>query len=315
MARNLLLLSGNAHPALAKAVATELGTQLVNAQIDKFPDSETRVEIHDNVREQDVFVIQPIAAPVNDHLMELLIIIDALQRASAGRITAVVPYFGYARQDRKDASRVPITARLAANLYESAGADRLLAVDLHSAQIQGFTNKPFDHLYARGTMIKTLKREVVAKSKTEPIVVAPDVGAAKMARSWATRLGTPLAIVDKDRQDAHNTKVSAIIGDDIAGRTAIIVDDMITTGGSLLKAAEALKAAGAAHVIAATTHGVLCDNATGRINASTALDHVYITDTLPELESSPKITRVSVAPLLAQAIANVHEGTSVSDLF
>lgn len=315
MARDLLLLSGNAHHALAASVAAQLGVKLVDAKVDKFPDDETRVEIHDSVREQDVFVLQPTGPSANENLMELLIIIDALRRASADRITAVIPYFGYARQDRKDASRAPITASLVISLLESAGVDRLLAIDLHSAQIQGFTNKPFDHLYARSAIIETLRQEVAKKSPQPPIIVAPDVGAAKMARSYAKRLNTSLVIVDKDRQDPRNTQVAAIIGESVAGRTVILIDDMVTTAGSLLKAAEALKANGAAQVIAAATHGVLCGDATDRIAASPDLDHLYVTDTLPGSRSIDKISRITIAPLLAQAIANVHNGHSVSGLF
>jgi len=310
MARELLLMSGNAHPELAESVANELGIGMVDATVDQFPDGETRVRIADNVREQDVFVLQPTGPPSNHNIMESLIIIDALERASAGRITAVTPYYGYARQDRKDASRVPISAKLVANMFAAAGTNRLLAVDLHSAQLQGFSDLPFDHLYAVNTLAAAIKDDV-----DKPVVVAPDVGAGKMARGYARRLGTDWAIVDKDRVDGKTTHVAAIIGHSIVGRDALIVDDMVTTAGSLLKAAEALKEQGAETVMAAATHGVLCGDALGRIAASPYLDHLYVTDTLPAHGANDKISRVTIAPLLAQAISNIHRGESVSELF
>ncbi len=308
--RDLLILSGNAHPALAKAIAKELRIKLVDASIDSFPDGETRVQITENVRDKDVFVIQPTGAPANQNIMEALIIIDALKRASAGRITLVMPYYGYSRQDRKDASRVPITAKLAANLFAAAGVDRLLAIDLHAAQIQGFSDLPFDHLYAGQTITAVIKKEI-----DHPLVIAPDVGAAKMARKFAHKLGTDWAIVDKERIDGRTTEVAAIIGNDIKGRNAVIVDDMATTAGSLLNAAAALKKAGAKSVVAAVTHGILCDGAPKRIDADRNIDHLYTTDTLPPVEESKKITYISIAPLLAQAITNIHKGESVSGLF
>jgi ribose-phosphate pyrophosphokinase len=306
----LMILSGNAHPALAEAVAAQLGVGLVDAVVGHFPDGETQVKIANNVRDQDVFVIQPTGPPANQNIMETLIIIDALRRASAGRITAVIPYFGYARQDRKDASRVPISAKLVADLFETAGVDRLLAVDLHSAQTQGFSNLPFDHLYARNALLDRVKREV-----NDPLVVAPDVGATKMVNGYAERLGADLSIVVKDRVDGRTTKVAAVIGPSVMGRNVLLVDDMVTTAGSLLKAAEALKEQGAARVVAAATHGVLCGEAVERIEASPDLDHLFVTDTLPEHTPSAKITRVTIAPLLAQAISKIHNGESVSELF
>lgn len=306
----LLIIGGNAHPALAAAIADELRVDVVEATVDKFPDGETQVKIIDNVREQDVFLVQPTGPPANQNIMESLLIIDALQRASAGRITAVMPYFGYARQDRKETSRVPISAKLVANLFTAAGADRLLAVDLHAHQIQGFTDLPFDHLYAAHTIVATVKQEV-----DHPVVVAPDVGSSKMARRYARRLGTDWAIVDKERTDAHTTRVAALIGHDVTGRHALIVDDMVSTGGSLLNAADFLKDQGAETVCAAATHGILCGNAVARIEASEGLDRLYVTDTLPPAADSDKIRRITIAPLLAQAISNIHEGESVSELF
>jgi ribose-phosphate pyrophosphokinase len=310
MAQKLLLLSGNAHPLLAEAVAKELGIDLVDAIVDQFPDSETRVQIANNVRAQDVFVLQPTGSPANHNIMEVLIVVDALKRASAGRITAVMPYFGYARQDRKDASRVPISAKLVTNLLAAAGTDRLLAMDLHSAQLQGFSDLPFDHLYAGSTLVKAIKKDI-----KKPLVVAPDVGASKMARHYASRLNTDWGIVDKDRIDGHTTKIAAIIGPPVKDREILLVDDMASTAGSLLKAAEALKEQGAKSVVAATVHGVLSGDAVERITASKHLDRLYVTDSLPAHEESKKITRVTIAPLLAQAIANIHRGESVSGLF
>ncbi len=310
MAQELLLLSGNAHPLLAEAVAKELGVELVDATVDQFPDSETRVQIANNVRAQDVFVLQPTGAPANQNIMELLIIIDALKRASAGRITAVMPYFGYARQDRKDASRVPISAKLVTNVLAAAGTDRLLAMDLHSAQLQGFSDLPFDHLYASNTLVEAIK-----KALKKPLVIAPDVGASKMARHYASKLDADWGIVDKDRIDSHITRVAAIIGPSVQGREVLLVDDMVSTAGSLLKAAEALKQQGAKKIVAAAAHGILNGDAVERINSSPHLSHLYVTDSLPTHEVSTKITRVTIAPLLASAIRNIHNGESVSDLF
>lgn len=310
MAQEMLLLGGNAHPELAGSIASELDMDLVHASVGSFPDGETRVRITDNVREQDVFLVQPTGPPTNQNVMESLVLIDALKRASAARITAVIPYFGYARQDRKSASREPITAKLVTNLFAAAGVDRLLAVDLHAHQIQGFTDLPFDHLYAARTMTEALRSEL-----DQPVVVAPDVGAGKMARGYARRLDTEWAIVDKDRSDPVTTRVAAIIGHSVTGRTALIVDDMVTTAGSLLNAAEALKEEGAERVVAAVTHGVLCNGAVQRIEESEYLDHMFVTDSLPVYEPSDRISRVTLAPLLAQAITNIHEGKSVSVLF
>lgn len=308
--RELLVLSGNAHPELAGDIATQLGIGLVNATVDQFPDEESRIKIHDNVRELDVFLIQPTGPPANHNIMETVLMIDALKRASAGRITAVIPYFGYARQDRKDASRVPISAKAVINLFEAVGTDRLMAVDLHAHQIQGFTDLPFDHLYAAKSISEVLLDEV-----DHPVVVSPDVGASKMARKFADRLKTDWAIVDKDRIDAETTTVAAIIGHSVVGRNAVIVDDMASTAGSLVNAAMALKEQGALQVVAAVTHGVLSGDAVKRIEDSEYLDLLYTTDTLPRVGESDKIRRITIAPLLARAIRNVHDGESVSGLF
>jgi ribose-phosphate pyrophosphokinase len=278
--------------------------------ISQFPDGETDIEIADNVRGQDVFVIQPTGNPADHNIMELLLIIDALHRSSAGRITAVISYFGYARQDRKEASRKPISARLVANLLSAAGANRILSVDLHAPQIQGFTDLPFDHLSAAGTIASKLARKI-----EHPVIVAPDIGASKLAKEYAKRFTTDWAIVDKDRIDGRTTKVTAIIGEHkIKGRNALIVDDMASTATSLLNAAKALKDQGAKQVIAAVTHGVLCDDAVINIESSPYLDRLYVTDSLP-VTAAKKIEIISIAPLLAKAIRNIHDGKSLSGLF
>lgn len=312
MARSpeLRILSGNAHPQLAADIASELGTSLVAATIEQFPDEETSIKIDDDVREQDIFVVQPTGPPANHNVMESLLVIDALRRASADRITAVIPYFGYARQDRKDRSRVPISAKVVANLFASTGVDRLLAVDLHSQQIQGFSDLPFDHLYATGTIAKAVSEDV-----ERPVVVAPDVGAAKMVRRYARLLQTEWAIFDKEREDAYSTKLTPIIGEDVNGRNTLIVDDMTSTGGTLVNAATALKEAGAVGVVAAVTHGVFSPRARDVLENSDALDALYTTDTLPPRLVSDKVRRITIAPLLAKAIANIHIGRSVSSLF
>jgi len=311
MAGELLLLSGSSHRELSKSVADELGIDLAVVDIGKFPDGETRVQIGQNVRESDVFLIQPTGPPANDNLMESFIVFDALRRASVRRITAVIPYFGYARQDRKEASRMPISAKLVTDLYAASGVNRLLAVDLHAHQIQGFTNLPFDHLYAARTILETIESEV-----DKPVIYGADVGASKMARSYANKLGTnEWGTVDKDRIDSSTTRVAAIIGSSVIDRNVVIVDDIVAGGSTLLNAATALKNEGALSVVAAVTHGVLCDGAIERIEASTDLDLMYVTDSLPEPRESDKIRRITIAPLIAKAIKNIHNGESVSELF
>ena len=311
MKHGLQILTGNAHPQLAETIANELETPLLEASVSQFPDEETSVHIQGNVREQDVFLIQPTGPPANHNIMEALVMVDALKRASAGRITAVLPYYGYARQDRKEKSRVPISAKLVANIFEAAGVDRLLSVDLHAHQIQGFSDLPFDHLYAGKTIRRTLK-EVVQ----DPVIVAPDVGAAKGVKSFARKWNADWAIVDKDRIDANTTEVTAIIGKDVKGRTALIVDDVATTAGTLLNTAEALKEQGAERVVAAITHGVLCGNAVERIENSKGLDELYVTDSLPRhWDETGTIKQISIAELLARAIYNINKGDSVTGLF
>ncbi|HSX33604.1 MAG TPA: ribose-phosphate diphosphokinase [Candidatus Saccharimonadales bacterium] len=320
MSRELLIFDGTAHSELTDGIVRKLESDLidtkdhslrVHAEVGSFPDGETSIKIKDNVREQDVFVIQPTGPPVNDNIMKSLVIADALRRASAWRVTLVAPYFGYARQDRKDMSRVPITAKLVTDLYSASGYNRLLAVDLHAHQIQGFTNLPFDHLYAGRTIADHLRQEL-----EDPIAVAPDVGAVKMAKGYARRLGreNDWAIVDKDRIDGHTTRVTEIVGRSVVGRNAVIFDDMTSTGGSLIGAAKALKHAGALTVVAAVTHGVLSEGAIERIEENEDLDCLVITDSLPEAGKSHKIRRITIAPLLAQAIQNIHNGQSVSEL-
>jgi ribose-phosphate pyrophosphokinase len=309
MSQELLLLSGSAHPELAQAIAEKSFETLVDAEIGQFPDGETKVKINDNVREKDVFIIQPTGPPVDHNIMELLIISDALRRSSAGRVTAVTPYFGYARQDRKDESRVPISAKLAIDLFENAGIGRICSIDLHAGQIQGFTNIPIDHLYARKTIVNAM-RDVL----DHPVIAAPDLGAGKKARKIAKMLNTEWAIVDKDREDDKVTRVAAIVGHSVRKRNVLIVDDIISSGGTILSAAEALKNKGALQVFAAITHGVLCGDAVEQIEASPYLDKLFVTDSLPG-PVTRKIGRISISTLLANAIKNIHAGESVSDLF
>ena len=309
MSQELLLLSGSAHPELAQAIAEKSFETLVDAEIGQFPDGETKVKINDNVREKDVFIIQPTGPPVDHNIMELLIISDALRRSSAGRVTAVTPYFGYARQDRKDESRVPISAKLAIDLFENAGIGRICSIDLHAGQIQGFTNIPIDHLYARKTIVNAM-RDVL----DHPVIAAPDLGAGKKARKIAKMLNTEWAIVDKDREDDKVTRVASIVGHSVRKRNVLIVDDIISSGGTILSAAEALKNKGALQVFAAITHGVLCGDAVEQIEASPYLDKLFVTDSLPG-PVTRKIGRISISTLLANAIKNIHAGESVSDLF
>jgi ribose-phosphate pyrophosphokinase len=279
--------------------------------VDSFSDDETHVQIEEDVRGKDVFVIQPTAPPANQNLMELLIMIDALKRASAHRITAVMPYFGYARQDRKDAPRVPITAKLVANLIAAARADRVLTLDLHAHQIQGFFDIPLDHLYAIKEFIDHIKKQKLTKA----VIVSPDVGGVKMARGYAARLGTDLAVIDKRRINDQQTEVMNILGD-VEGRDAVIVDDIVSTAGSLVEAAAAIKEAGAKRIFAAITHGILSGPALERISDST-LEELWVTDSIdiPKQKRLPKIKVISVANLLGEAIKRIHTSQSISGLF
>ncbi|MBI4341554.1 MAG: ribose-phosphate pyrophosphokinase [Candidatus Omnitrophica bacterium] len=311
LAKELAIVSGNANPALAKAICKHLGITLTDSLVSRFSEGEIRLKINENVRGKDVFVVQPTCPPTNDNLMELLIMLDALRRASARRITAVIPYYGYARQDRKDQPRVPITAKLVANLITTAGADRVLTMDLHTGQIQGFFDIPLDHLYA----VTVFERSIRQKRLKAVVVVSPDVGGIKMARAYAKRLGAGLAIVDKRRSSPEATEVMHILGE-VKGKTCILVDDLIATGSSLVEAAEAVQQAGATAVYACVTHPVLSGPAKSRI-ASSCLKELMVTDTIPLAQQTrhPKITVLSVASLLGDAIARIHYEQSISSLF
>ncbi|MFH0876862.1 MAG: ribose-phosphate pyrophosphokinase [Candidatus Omnitrophota bacterium] len=307
----LVIFTGNANPALAEDICKVLGKKIGSMMVGRLSEGEIRVKIEDNARGKDVFIIQPTCPSPNENLMELLIMIDALKRASAGRITAVIPYFGYARQDRKDQPHVPITAKLVANLLTVAGANRILTMDLHAGQIQGFFDIPLDHLFAVNVFV-----EYIEKLKIEdPVIVSPDVGGIKTARAYAKRLGAPLAIVDKRRVSPEKAEVMNIMGE-VKGRNAILVDDLIATGGSLLEAVSALKKAGVKKIYATVVHGVLSGNAVANIEQS-ILEQLVISDTipLPNHKRHPKIKVLSVAPLLADAIKRIHNEESISCLF
>lgn len=303
------LLAGNAHPVLAAAIAGHLGTDLTKAKIQRFADGEIWVEILENVRGEDVFIIQPTGRPVNDNLMELLIIIDALRRASARRITAVIPYYGYARQDRKTGPRTPISAKLTANLVTRAGADRVLTLDLHSSQIQAFFDIPADNLYAAPVFV----RDIQELSLEKPVIVSPDIGGVYRARQLATRLGTGLAIIDKRREKPGSSEVMNIIGS-ITGLDCILIDDIADSAGTLCNAADALVAAGARSVRAYVSHGVLSTGAVERVLAS-GLTELVMTDSIAHQGVNNRIRTVTIAPLLANAILRIAEEKSVSSLF
>ncbi|OGX29211.1 MAG: phosphoribosylpyrophosphate synthetase [Omnitrophica WOR_2 bacterium RIFCSPHIGHO2_02_FULL_67_20] len=307
----MAILSGNANPALAKAICRQLKVPLADSFVGRFSEGEVRVKINENVRGKDVFVVQPTCPPTNDNLMELLIMLDALKRASARRVTAVVPFYGYARQDRKDQPRVPITAKLVANLITTAGADRVLTMDLHAGQIQGFFDIPLDHLYAVSVFEQSLRR----KRLKQLTVVSPDVGGIKMARAYAKRMRADLAIVDKRRDSPESTEVMHILGE-VKGKTCVLVDDLIATGSSLVEAAAALQRAGATEVYACVTHPVLSGPARARI-ASSCLKELMVTDTIPlsDQKRHQKITVLSVASLLSEAIRRIHYELSISVLF
>jgi len=308
----LSIFSGNAHPELARNICKYLKISLADAEVSKFSEGEIRVKINDNARGKDVFVVQPTCPPPNENLMELLIMIDALKRASAKRITAVIPYFGYARQDRKDQPRVPITAKLVANLLTVAGADRILTMDLHAGQIQGFFDIPLDHLFAVGVVIEYFKKLNIK----DLVVVSPDVGGIKMARAYAKRLGAGLAIIDKRRVTPEKTEAVHILGE-VEGKNALIVDDLIATGSSLIEAVEALKKEKATGIWAAISHGVLSGDAIKNVDKCSALKELLITDSIPlgNHKKHPRIKVLSVADLLGEAIKRIHSEESVSSLF
>ncbi|MEM1313303.1 MAG: ribose-phosphate pyrophosphokinase [Pseudomonadota bacterium] len=318
---NLKLIAGNSNIQLAEAIARRMSVyrglpvKLANARVERFNDKEIFVEIFDNVRGEDVFILQSTCKPANDNLMELLVIADALRRSSAQRITAVIPYFGYARQDRRTAARTPISAKLVANLLSNSGIDRVLTMDLHSGQIQGFFDLPVDNLYASPVFAMDIRHQFKGRMD-DLIVVSPDVGGVARARELAKRLNLGLAIVDKRRGKPGEVEDMTVIGD-VTGRTCLIIDDICDTAGTLVKAAEHLREQGASGVHAYITHGVLSDPAVTRVGGS-ALESLVVTDSIPlpeGVEAAPNIRAVSVAPMLAQAILNVANHTSVSSLF
>ena len=310
---NTVLFTGNANPVLAQEIATHLGVELGKASVGRFSDSEVAVEIEQNVRARDVFVVQSTCTPTNENLMELCIMVDALKRASARRITAVIPYFGYARQDRRPRStRVPISAKVVANILEAVGVERLLTMDLHADQIQGFFNIPVDNIYASPVLLSDLQ----SKRYEDLVVVSPDIGGVVRARALAKQLNCDLAIIDKRRPKANVSEVMNVIGE-TDGRNCVIMDDMIDTAGTLVKAADVLKARGAKSVYAYCTHAVFSGPAIERIRAS-QLDEVVITNTIPMTDSAkmcPKVRQLSVALLFAETIRRISDGESVTSLF
>ena len=309
----LKIFSGSAHRALTEEIAEFLNVPVGHARLQRFPDTEVSFQIDENIRGTDVFVVQPTCAPVDQHLVEMCVMIDAFRRSSASRITAVIPYYGYARQDRKDKPRVPISAKLVANLLSAAGANRVLTMDLHKAQIQGFFDIPVDHLFAAPVIIEYLSR----LDSPNLTIVSPDAGGAERARAYAKRLDAELAIIDKRRTEDGAAEVMNVIGD-VSGRTCILQDDIIDTAGTIVKAASALKANGAERVFACAVHGVLSGSAIERLEAA-PIDQVIITNTIPlqseKARCCKKIKQLSVARLLGQAIRSIHEETSVSSLF
>jgi ribose-phosphate pyrophosphokinase len=311
--KSLCLFAGNANPQLAEEIAQRLGTRLAEAKLSRFSDGELFFQVKENVRGLDAYVIQPTCSPVNDNLMELLIMCDTLRRASAGSITAILPYYGYARQDRKVAPRTPITAKLVSDLFETAGVSRVVTMDLHAGQIQGFFNMPIDHLYALGVFLESY---LAPRFDENACFVSPDAGGVERARAYSKRLGASLAIIDKRRERANQSEVMHIIGD-VKGRDCIVVDDLIDTAGTLCNAAQALVKGGAKSVVACASHGVLSGPAIERINDS-PLDEVVVTNSIPLSEAalaSSKIKTISVAPLLAEAIRRIDSNDSLSGLF
>ncbi len=305
----LRVFTGTAHPRLAQDICGHMGIPLGAASLTRFPDGELNLKVECDVRGADVFVIQPTCPPVHENLFELLSFADCLKRASADRITAVVPYFGYARKDRKDEGRVPITAKLVANLMTTAGFDRVVSVDLHAAQIQGFFDIPVDHLYARPVLIDLVK----ALGADEPIVVSPDVGGVKLARAYAKVLHADIAIVDKRRVSGHETIIENIVGD-VSGRDVVLVEDMVSTGGSIVEACRIVKEQGANKVYLVATHAVLAQDAIQKLSEA-PVEKILFTDTIPIQKPVPRLEVASVAPLLARTIDRIHRSESVSKLF
>lgn len=314
MYNQLILLSGRANPKLAAEIASYLGIEQGTVELTNFPDGEISVRLLTNVRGCDVFLVQPTGPPVNESLMELLILIDTCKRASAARITAVIPYFGYARQDRKDMGRVPITAKLVANLITKAGADRVLTMDLHAAQIQGFFDCPVDHLYAAPILDDYFRS--LGLHKDNLVIVSPDEGSIKRSLQHVEHLGGQLAIVDKRRANALETKQENLIGGPISGKAAIIFDDMITTGGSMVGAVNVVHQSGASKIYVGASHAVLCGQATAKLKAA-PITEIVVTNSLPlrPEQQLPNLKVVTVAPLLGEAIRRIHRNESVSYLF
>jgi ribose-phosphate pyrophosphokinase len=308
----MTILCGSASSALTKGICDHLSSKVGSVLVDRFADGEVRIQIIENIRGRDVFIVNSTSPPANDHLIELLVLIDAAKRASAARVTAVLPYFGYARQDRKDKPRVPITAKLVSNLIVAAGADRVLTVDLHCGQIQGFFDIPLDHLNSDVVFVRDLQK----RGLDSIVAVAPDTGSANRAREIASRLQAPLALVDKRRPTENVAEVMNVVGD-VKGKHALMFDDMVDTGGTLVKAAAALKERGAADVRACCTHPILSGDAVERISES-ALTELVVSDTIPLSEKAttcPKIRVLSLAPLIAEAVRRIHEDESISILF
>ncbi|MCK9582022.1 MAG: ribose-phosphate pyrophosphokinase [Endomicrobiales bacterium] len=310
MDMRLKVFSGNANRSLAEAIAKELKIELGKALVGRFSDGEIQLKVEDNVRGADCFIIQPTCAPVNENIMELLIMADALRRASASRITAVMPYYGYARQDRKAEPRVPISSKLVANIIVASGVNRVLAMDLHASQIQGFFDIPVDHLYATPVLLSYFR----AKKFSDLVVVSPDAGGVERARNFAKNLSADLAIVDKRRPRVNEAEIMNVIGE-VNGKTAIILDDMVDTAGTLVKVAKAIKDKGAVRVMAACSHAILSGNAREKI-LNSDIEELVTTDSVPrEQNGKDKIVTLSVAALLAEAISRVHNNESVSSLF
>jgi ribose-phosphate pyrophosphokinase len=316
MTGEMMLFAGNSNPALAKRICQRLGMQLADSTVGRFSDGEIRVEIQANVRGRDVFIVQSTCAPVNDNLMELLIMADACRRSSAGRITAVMPYFGYGRQDRKVQARAPITAKLIANQIQAAGFDRVLTVDLHAGQIQGFFDVPVDNLYAQPLLYEYVRDNLVSADPTQTVIVSPDAGGVERARSYARRLGAGLAIIDKRRAAPNEAEVQHIVGE-VRDRVAIVVDDMVDTAGTLSKGAIGLREAGAHTIYGVATHPVLSGPAVSRIQESD-FARLVVTDSIPLGEAARacgKIEVLTVASLFAEAIRAIHFNDSISRLF
>lgn len=306
----LRVFSGTAHPELTQGICSHMGIPLGAASLARFPDGEINLKVECDVRGADVFVVQPTCPPVHEHLFELLSFADCLRRASADRITAVIPYFGYARKDRKDEGRVPINAKLVANLLVTAGYDRVVAIDLHAAQIQGFFDIPVDHLYARPVLIERVRQ----LDTSNMIIVSPDIGGTKLARAYAKELGCDLAIIDKRRISGEETVIEHVIGD-VSGRDVLLVDDMVSTGGSIVDAARIVKQKGAHKTYIVASHAVLAGNAIDRLN-SADVEKIFFTDSVPvPAEKLEKVEVCSVAQLLARAIDRIHRSESISILF